>query len=399
MRKTQKIVATALSAAVAASMCVAVPATAAFADGAAGAAVADGSSDLIDINTDIKDSFTISDKFYNEGKPVKPIKDIKAKCTNSGNALTEGVDFDVEYFNNTEIGKATAILTGKGKYTGTKTFTFNIIKFTFDVLYQGKTLNSLSKAQIKKLTDESTDNTKDLYYQYGEGDTHKVCYVPAKSYLTIESIMRAEGVSSWGGVKVKATDAFGTIVSKADDAQRKFFPAQTKSSSEITDGAKAAPAIIADSYSEVKITGTAGDAAKEAKAAYKTSKKENVSKVFTGLTEKEYLADNMPGSRLVTDICRFDIQGEYAMLNPNPVKVAKAKATVKKGKTVAVKVSKAQGKVTVKSSKKVAKVSYSKKTGKVTIEGLKKGKATITVSAAGNKDYKAGAKTIKVTVK
>ena len=108
----------------------------------------------------------------------------------------------------------------------------------------------------------------------------------------------------------------------------------------------------------------------------------------------------MFGNRYVTGVAQINILSEEAMKDTNPVKVAKTKATVKKGKTVAVKVSKAQGKVAVKSSKKsVAKVTYSKKTGKVTIKGVKKGKATITVSAAGTKDYKAGTKTIKVTVK
>lgn len=404
MTRTKKIVATALSAAMAASMCVAVPATAAFAADANGTATAtDGTQDdanLVDINDEIKSTFVVSDKFYNDGKPVEPLASINSRNTESGNKLVAGTDYDVTYSNNTELGTATAVITGKGKYKGTKTFTFKIINFTFDVLYEGKTLGSLSKAQIEKLTKESTDNESDLYYQYGKDDKNYVCYVPAKTYLTVATIMKAEGVAAWGGVKVTATDNMGTTVTAADDAQKKFFPGQTVNSTSITDGATDAPAVIADSYSEAKVTTTAGEAAAEAKAAYATNAKYGQSKVFTGVTEADYLAYNMPGMRLIGDICRFNILGEYSMLKSNPAKVAKAKATVKKGKSVAVKVSKAQGKVTVSTSaKKVAKVSYSKKTGKVTIKGLKKGKATVTVKAAGNKTYKAGTKTIKVTVK
>lgn len=40
--------------------------------------------------------------------------------------LVKGTDYDVTYENNTEIGTATAILSGKGKYAGTKKVTFKI---------------------------------------------------------------------------------------------------------------------------------------------------------------------------------------------------------------------------------------------------------------------------------
>lgn len=84
----------------------------------------------------------------------------------------------------------------------------------------------------------------------------------------------------------------------------------------------------------------------------------------------------------------------------NTIKVGKTKVKVKKGKKATVKVKKAKGTVTVSTSKKkVAKATYSKKTGKVTIKGVKKGTAKITVKAAGNANYKAGKKVIKVTVK
>ena len=65
------------------------------------------------------------------------------------------------------------------------------------------------------------------------------------------------------------------------------------------------------------------------------------------------------------------------------------KVTLKKGKSVKLKVSGVKGKVTYKSNKpKVVKVT---KSGK--IKALKKGKATITVKAGGKK------KKIKVVVK
>lgn len=398
MRKTQKIVATALSAAMAASMCVAVPATAAFADGAAGAGATAGATDTETIAFDADKMNSATDQFYT-GKACTPYSD-SWNAKGEYGKLNEGVDYTVEYKDNIKKGIATATITGIGKYSGVITKTFKIIDYKFDVLYEDKILASLDKAAIENLTKTSSDNNVDHYYQYGKDGKNFVCYVPAKAYVTVKSVMKAEGVTSWAGLKVAAVDNFGSKLSADTDAEAKFWPGQTADSTAITDGAQDAPAIIADSCSEALITTTAGEAAAAAKEAYASSKKTGQSRLFVGCSEDEYKAYKMPGSRYVTGICRFNILGEYAMKAPNPVKVAKTKATVKKGKTVAVKVSKAQGKVTVKSSKKsVAKVSYSKKTGKVTITGAKKGKVTITVSAAGNKDYKAATKTIKVTVK
>ena len=344
MRKTQKIVATALSAAVAASMCVAVPATAAFADGAAG--VTAGATDSDTIAFDADKMIPATDQPYT-GKPRTPYSDTwNAKGVYG--KLKEGVDYTVEYKDNIKKGTATATITGTGKYSGVVTMTFEIIDYKFDVLYEDKILASLDKAAIENLTKTSSDNNVDHYYQYGKDGKNFVCYVPAKAYVTVESVMKAEGVTSWAGLKVAAVDNFGYTLSAATDDEAKFWPGQTADSTAITDGAEAAPAIIADSCSEAPITTTADEAAAAAKEAYASSKKTDVSRLFVGCSEDEYKAYKIPGSRYVTGVCKFNILGEYAMKATNPVKVAKAKAAVKKGKTVAVKVSKAQGKVTVK---------------------------------------------------
>ena len=41
--------------------------------------------------------------------------------------LKKDTDYTVSYKNNKKIGKATITVTGKGKYTGTKSVTFNIV--------------------------------------------------------------------------------------------------------------------------------------------------------------------------------------------------------------------------------------------------------------------------------
>ena len=84
--------------------------------------------------------------------------------------------------------------------------------------------------------------------------------------------------------------------------------------------------------------------------------------------------------------------------NPIKVKVAKKKfkRSKKKKQTTKVTVTGAQGKVKFSSNKKKVKVSAK---GKVTIAKGFKGKAKITVKAAGNSNYKAGSKAVTIQVK
>lgn len=398
MRKTQKIVATALSAAVAASMCVAAPATAAFADGTAGATAASGTDEVTPIDENVM--WKAGAQFYDGEAQTPYSKTWKNEKTYE--KLTEGVDYTVEYKDNIEKGTATATITGIGKYSGTFVKTFDIVEFSLDVSYtnaEGKSvsLGAVSRSKIDALLKNSTDNNEPQTYLYG--DTSKgytVVYVPAKCYLTYNTVMREVGnVSSWKSATAEGTDQFKSLVVTSEmNEQGKYYPAASTEGINTMD-AKSVPAAVVFSYSTAKVQNTAAQAAEA--AAAKTPEKGVM--LAVGWTEQNVKEKSLMGKYFAHDICKFNI-GDFTALKTNPVKVAKAKATVKKGKTVAVKVSKAQGKVSAKSSKKsVAKVSYSKKTGKVTIKGVKKGKATITVSAAGNKDYKAGTKTIKVTVK
>lgn len=64
-----------------------------------------------------------ANSYYYSGKKISPavtVYDGKSK-------LKEGTDYTVTYKNNTNIGKATVTVTGKGKYTGTKSLSFKIV--------------------------------------------------------------------------------------------------------------------------------------------------------------------------------------------------------------------------------------------------------------------------------
>ncbi len=57
------------------------------------------------------------------GKAIEP----ELKVTYKGTPLVKGTDYTVTYKNHTEVGKATAIVTGMGKYAGSKRVTFQIV--------------------------------------------------------------------------------------------------------------------------------------------------------------------------------------------------------------------------------------------------------------------------------
>ena len=66
------------------------------------------------------------------GKALKPTVTLKRRVSGSTTriSLKEGTDYTVEYRNNTNVGSAQAIVTGKGNYTGTRTIPFSIVKTT-----------------------------------------------------------------------------------------------------------------------------------------------------------------------------------------------------------------------------------------------------------------------------
>ena len=99
---------------------------------------------------------------YN-GKARKPVVTVN----NGSTTLTNGTDYTVSYKNNTNAGTATAIVAGKGNYTGTVSKTFTIRKaapkLAFASEYVSKNLdddafiNELSKTTDGMVTFESDD--------------------------------------------------------------------------------------------------------------------------------------------------------------------------------------------------------------------------------------------------
>lgn len=97
----------------------------------------------------------ISSKVYT-GKSICP--DISAKY--NGSRLVKGVDYILSYKNNQNVGKASIIVTGKGKYKGTLVKTFNIrpTKVTGLKIYQ-----AYSSSIILNWNKKSNDYGYEIY--------------------------------------------------------------------------------------------------------------------------------------------------------------------------------------------------------------------------------------------
>lgn len=114
------------------------------AGGSDATADADGSAAIS--STDVA---AIADRVYT-GKAIKP----KLKVTVAGKALTENADYSALYVDNTDIGKATVIVTGIGSYRNTVEVIFRIVPKSVKIktLKAGSKRFSLKWARVSGIT-------------------------------------------------------------------------------------------------------------------------------------------------------------------------------------------------------------------------------------------------------
>ncbi len=157
----------------------------------------------------------IAEQVYS-GKKIKP----EMKVTYEGAALTQGTDYTVKYQDNVNIGRATVTLTGKGRFTGTKTVHFNIlpkavklsrlkagVKQLTAVWKQGKNIDgyqieySLKKSfkDSKKITVNGADTTETVIRKLQPKKTY---YVRIRTFKTVKG---KKFYSAWSNVKSQKT--------------------------------------------------------------------------------------------------------------------------------------------------------------------------------------------------
>ena len=88
-----------------------------------------------------------TEMYYTGGEVTPPLA-----ISDEGVQLQNGVDYDVTYENNVNVGTATAIVTFKGNYTGTRTANFNIVARSLtnnDVVFMSIDNQTFTGAEIK----------------------------------------------------------------------------------------------------------------------------------------------------------------------------------------------------------------------------------------------------------
>lgn len=266
--------------------------------------VAYAADDTAAATTDISTFKAVpGDQFYT-GKAITPFKgSFKFKDTeNKTQRLSEGTDYSVEYANNVEVGKATATITGMGKYTGTLTVEFNIVVYSLTVTSAEDTTltKSFSKEDLAALAESSTDNTNAVSYQYGTN----VVSVPAKQYVTMAALEKALGIEKIATVTITAPDGFASTYDGSISKDGYFFPGQTTDAYN-TDGAVQVPDVLALQWASEKISTTAQAAAD---AALKSTDMSTEPRGLRGATKDDYTDGNIMGNRFVTNVDKIDIE-------------------------------------------------------------------------------------------
>lgn len=149
----------------------------------------------------------IDDQVYTTAAitPVPVVKDGEA-------VLVRGTDYEenITYENNTNVGIATLTITGKGKYAGTKSQTFNIVKATPEITIAGLTNSPNGTDQYVFIDHPGTFNVAaNATVTLGgtiDGDEY-ASSVPAKATITSAGLVTSvEAGTTVITVKTEATD-------------------------------------------------------------------------------------------------------------------------------------------------------------------------------------------------
>lgn len=166
-----------------------------------------------------KATVKVSDQTY-DGEAQTPRVTVKL----DGEELEEDIDFEVEYRNNKKLGKATAVITGIGDYSGTKKGYFVIKPKKVTWVSAKATTNSKGKAASLSWKKDSYASGYELYYSKKKSSGYKCLgtlkknsytkcthnrrpvgtyYYKVRSYVLVDGIKCYGAYSSVKKVKIK----------------------------------------------------------------------------------------------------------------------------------------------------------------------------------------------------
>lgn len=94
--------------------------------------------------------------FYGDSKRLNQqgIAEEKPEIYSGSTLLAENTDYQLSYQNNTSLGTATCTVTGIGNYTGTRTFTYEVNRYTPNYFeYTNNDFSTYTGIKLIKITD------------------------------------------------------------------------------------------------------------------------------------------------------------------------------------------------------------------------------------------------------
>ena len=156
---------------------------------------------------------SIPDQYYT-GKPICPNVSVKDA---SGNELVAGTDYTLEFRNNTDVGTATAIIKGAGKYAGqSKTLDFNIVLNTSNVFSIKASVSpaGIDAGSSTKISVSQSGGTAPVNYTYQYALSGTSNWKNIASYTTNTSCSFKPTAAGNYNIKVTAVDSAGKSASQ-----------------------------------------------------------------------------------------------------------------------------------------------------------------------------------------
>ena len=310
------------------------------------------------------------DNYVYTGKPMEPSPDVKIGDL----PLIYDKHYTVSYSNNTNVGRATVIITGTGAYTGTITKAFSITKATPGLYF--------ASASLSKKTGDA-DFTNTLTKTTDGAVTFKSSNT---SVATVNSTSGKVTIKGAGTVTITATAAEGTNY-KSGSASYTLKVTASK-----TDVSGCTVTLSATSYTyngqakKPSVTVTNGSTTLVADTDYTVSYSNNTNAGTSTVTITG------KGDYTGTNSTTFTIKQAAAKLTFANASISK---TTKDAAFTNEMTKTTDGTVTFKSSN-TGVATINSTSGLVTIKGA--GTATITATASAGTNYKSGSASYTLTV-
>ena len=140
-------------------------------------------STRLTVKGNLKDAtVTVNGEYFYTNSPITP----EVSVTWNGTQLTKDTDYTVDYKDNTNAGKATVTVSGKGNYTGTKTENFTIAPASYQITLAGKA-DSPTKITLDEAQVNPSDTGATITYGYSTTDATPKNWQTGREFTGLEA--------------------------------------------------------------------------------------------------------------------------------------------------------------------------------------------------------------------